>query len=64
MGFRYVYLSCGHFFGAYGSHDKKCTVGRRSEEVLHGPDTSDGVDITEVGRVHHVSCYEPVHAIR
>ena len=48
----------------YGSHNKKRTVGSRSEKSLYGLNTSDGVDIAEVVGAHYVSCYESVHAFR
>ena len=62
--FRYVLLPHGHVLGAHRSHHKKGAVSRRSQEILDRSDTSDGVDIAEVLKVHHVSCYESVHTIR
>ena len=47
MRLRYVLLSGRHVLGADGGHHEKRTVGRRSQDVLHGSDPSDGVDIAE-----------------
>lgn len=63
MRFRYVLLPHGHVLGAHGGHHEECTMGRRLEEVVHGSHSSDGVDIAEILRVHHISCYQSVHAI-
>ena len=64
MRFCYVRFPHRHVLGAHRSDHKKCTMGRCSEKILHRPHSSDGIDIAEVLRVHHIRCYESVHTIR
>ena len=57
------FLSFWHILGTHRSHNKKSTVGSRSENILHGSHSSDWIDIAQIFFVHHISSYKSVHTV-